>query len=655
MGRLEDQLDHRASDVAALVRAEPARPGAAEDAAGLDHAGGVERRGGQVEPPADAGRVAERVEQEPAFQGVALELSQLEPRVQPLHRLEDLPRSEQQQDDQGDRPEGDRGRRAGRGVPPRPLARPFRQAGLRAVLHRQVFEEPPQVLRQLPRAAMPTARVGVEALGDEGVEAGGDLGAAGADRRRAGAPFGEHPAERRERAAPGRRVLERRLAREHLEQDQAQRIEVGPLVDRAGRRGPLRVEGVEVFGRHVGEGAAQHRPGDRFIVLARAAGRRVHGEVEVQEHRRPVARDQDVRRLQVAVQQAPGMGVVEPLGQPGDDPRRGAHGVGAAQEAAGREPLVPGLLTPLGLVPPLAKQPERGEPARGAIQPRWRGGGGAGGGRGRVDADRGPLARRIGPPRRAGRLDGLRRQPAREHVEGVDQAPAARIRPASGPRLLQHLGQVRAAEVGHAEQPKAGRGVVPDGMHGDDVRVLEPGQGLGLVPLGRRDLQGHEPPPQAGLAGEEDAGERPAAQLGDQPESAHLRPHPGEFRVGGPAPPPGRGPGRGHGPGRGRGDGLLEIQRRLPGGRFRGRPGRQGAVRGGLVRVERPLGLQVPVGERRVVRSVHGHPQPPPSPLARLAPRQARPSNSVGPRRGAVQGVASGQRPGPVRRHGART
>ena len=54
----------------------------------------------------------------------------------------------------------------------------------------------------------------------------------------------------------------------------------------------------------------------------RGAGRRVGREVEVEEHRVAVAGDQDVRRLEVAVEQASRVGVIEPLGEPGDDPDR---------------------------------------------------------------------------------------------------------------------------------------------------------------------------------------------------------------------------------------------------------------------------------------------------------------------------------------------
>src|SRR5262249_12848862 len=58
------------------------------------------------------------------------------------------------------------------------------------------------------------------------------------------------------------------------------------------------------------------------------------GDVEVEQHRLAVGREQDVARLDVAVDHAAAVGVVQRLRQPLDDP-------GGGLEVARRPPLVP--------------------------------------------------------------------------------------------------------------------------------------------------------------------------------------------------------------------------------------------------------------------------------------------------------------------------
>ena len=93
------------------------------------------------------------------------------------------------------------------------------------------------------------------------------------------------------------------------------------------------IERVEMFGRHVGERAADKGAAD--LGLGRI-GQRVDGQVEVEQHGRSVAGQQDIRRLQIAVEQAARMGMLEPIGQAGHDPHRGLDGRGAVQELARR-------------------------------------------------------------------------------------------------------------------------------------------------------------------------------------------------------------------------------------------------------------------------------------------------------------------------------
>ena len=122
------------------------------------------------------------------------------------------------------------------------------------------------------------------------------------------------------------------LTGQQFEEDQAQSIDVGALVDGVSGRRAVGVEGVEMLRGHVGERAADHRPSDLALRRSRSAR---GGAVEVEQHGRPVGQEQDVGGLEVAVEQAPGMGVVEPLGEPCTDPDGGLHGRRVSEELTG--------------------------------------------------------------------------------------------------------------------------------------------------------------------------------------------------------------------------------------------------------------------------------------------------------------------------------
>ena len=99
---------------------------------------------------------------------------------------------------------------------------------------------------------------------------------------------------------------------EQLPQRDGERVEIGPAVDDFG---PARVAGVdrlEVLGGHVAEAAAEHHLGAERLLGG--------ADVEVGELRRAVGGEQDVRRLDVAVQDAAAMGVIERLREPGPHP-----------------------------------------------------------------------------------------------------------------------------------------------------------------------------------------------------------------------------------------------------------------------------------------------------------------------------------------------
>ena len=90
---------------------------------------------------------------------------------------------------------------------------------------------------------------------------------------------------------------------EALEERGAERVHVGAPVDELAL-------GRELFRRHVGRGADEvPRPGQR-----RELGLAVHGEPEVEDHRRAVRRDHDVPGLDVAVDDPLAVGHVEGAG-----------------------------------------------------------------------------------------------------------------------------------------------------------------------------------------------------------------------------------------------------------------------------------------------------------------------------------------------------
>ncbi len=104
---------------------------------------------------------------------------------------------------------------------------------------------------------------------------------------------------------------------------------------------------------------------------------------------------------------------------------------------------------------------------------------------------------------------------AADLIEGFDQAPAVVPRgyePAGWPGAL---GEVGPPEIRHAKEAQAACRVVADRVYRHDMSMLEPRENLGLVAIGPRYLDGHQPPPQVDLLGEIDPCESPSSQLQD--------------------------------------------------------------------------------------------------------------------------------------------
>ncbi len=107
-------------------------------------------------------------------------------------------------------------------------------------------------------------------------------------------------------------LLERAAAGEHLGEDHPQRIDVRSPIHLADQGGRAADQGAEVLGGHVRHGSADRGVCGVFVLCRR--------EVEIQQQRLPLGADEDVGRLDVAVQNAPLVRVVQPVGELSHDP-----------------------------------------------------------------------------------------------------------------------------------------------------------------------------------------------------------------------------------------------------------------------------------------------------------------------------------------------
>ena len=104
---------------------------------------------------------------------------------------------------------------------------------------------------------------------------------------------------------------------------------------------------------------------------------------------------------------------------------------------------------------------------------------------------------------------------AADLIERFDQASTVvpgRNEPAAGPK---HSSEVGTPEIRHAKEALVARRVVADGVYRHDMSMLEPREDPGLVTIGPRYLDGHQPPAQIDFLGEIDPCECPSSQLHD--------------------------------------------------------------------------------------------------------------------------------------------
>ncbi len=221
-----------------------------------------------------------------------------------------------------------------------------------------------------------------------------------------------------------------------------------------------------MLGGHVGNGAA-HRGSHLGIHAAQ-----VLGDVEVQEQGLTIAANQNVGGLDIAMDNAALVGVLQRFGQVQNDPGHGTkvghltqeiQWGGAGTEGHARFPLEQSISVFVG--------------------------------NGRVHD----------PPKRVNQLCPLLR-------------PLALL-----PETLQHDGERCTTEVRHAHRPQAGAGIFVDGVNGHNMRVLQLRERLRLISVDTGDFQHDGPPCQIFLLGQEHAGEGPAAQFAPQAEAEQRR------------------------------------------------------------------------------------------------------------------------------------
>ncbi len=202
-----------------------------------------------------------------------------------------------------------RGRSQAR-MPAPPLAGAFAHGRFGGMAERQIFEMPIQVFLQLPGILITPIRIRLQAVTDNGLDRGRDRFVPAAyGRGRSQAVMNHFFQDLLDRPNLGR---ERLAAREHLEQDHAERIDVAAEIQEHG----FGAESLDLLGGHERQGAAGLGCGGVVAQL------RVLGEVEIQKHRLAVVGQKDVGRLQIAVHNATLVGVRQAVGEATGDPQR---------------------------------------------------------------------------------------------------------------------------------------------------------------------------------------------------------------------------------------------------------------------------------------------------------------------------------------------
>ncbi len=284
--------------------------------------------------------------------------------------------------------------------------------------------------------------------------------------------------QRRQRRITGA-LVKGAVAGQHFIEDHAQRVDVGATVHLLDVGRVASGQSAEMFGRHVGDGAAKHGLGLVAVELLR--------KIEVKQHRLAVAADQDVRRFDVPVEDAAIVGVLQTLGQPGHDPGGGLQvGVTSQQLQKGRQ-----------------GDRETGRQAR--QNPR--------------------TAPSLSPCLLVSLSPCLFHRRATNNAQTLHELLASARQLRVVPQSLENARQAGAAEVGHAHRSQARLGILVNRVDRHDMRVLQLGQRLRLVPFDAGYLEHHGPAGQIRLFSQENSRERASAQLVPQPEAEQLVAH----------------------------------------------------------------------------------------------------------------------------------
>jgi hypothetical protein len=248
------------------------------------------------------------------------------------------------------------------------------------------------------------------------------------------------------------------VAGEHLGQHHPQRVDIRTPIDLVNQRRGTAAQRAEVLGGHVSHGSA-----DTGLARVITPGL---GEVEIEEQRLSFGADEDVGRLDVAVEDASLMSMVESLAELRPDPGHGALVTQPAEDRPGCRPLL--------------------EPGCAAVQ---------------------CLAGRFAVARGAILILDLHRRGGLDRLQGECQLLAGNGTRRLGPELGQDGRKARPSQIRHANGAQPRARIFVERVNRNDVGVQQLGQRLRLGPFDRCDLEHDGAARQVSLLRQEHPGE----------------------------------------------------------------------------------------------------------------------------------------------------
>jgi hypothetical protein len=184
----------------------------------------------------------------------------------------------------------------------RPSDRPTDER-LAGVEERAILGHGPEVGGERRGVGVASGQINFKALEHDGIERRGHFGMRVAKRGKSPTSLLGRPVERVGHRRRTRRDRIWSATCQRLKKQDAQREDIGPSIDLVFM---TTRERLDVFGGHVGESATKRGPGRLGFGVAR--------QIEIQEHRQPVGGDEHVRGLDIAMEHATLMRVVERIG-----------------------------------------------------------------------------------------------------------------------------------------------------------------------------------------------------------------------------------------------------------------------------------------------------------------------------------------------------